>query len=149
MSKILKDLEFTFTGKRYGTDGNDDIDAIGFGGIIYAGKGHDTITVGTFAVTAYTGDGHDFVRGGSAYLKIIDENGDLDVRGLNAWGEIEKSGHGDLKYVGASAAIKINHTGYEYGNINYQGAGGYNQIWHETNTGNMTFKGGGGYNKLV
>ncbi|MRF38749.1 hypothetical protein GIJ44_29425, partial [Staphylococcus sp. KY49P] len=63
----------------------------------------------------------------------------------------------------------INHTGYEYGNINYsgaaianiitrkgaisninyQGAGGYNQIWHETNTGNMTFKGGGGYNKLV
>ena len=27
-------------------------------------------------------------------------------------------------------------------NINYQGAGGYNQIWHETNTGNMTFKGG-------
>ena len=45
MSKILKDLEFTFTGKRYGTDGNDDIDAIGFGGIIYAGKGHDTITV--------------------------------------------------------------------------------------------------------
>ncbi|WP_243208940.1 MARTX multifunctional-autoprocessing repeats-in-toxin holotoxin RtxA [Proteus mirabilis] len=169
MSKILKDLEFTFTGKRYGTDGNDDIDAIGFGGIIYAGKGHDTITVGTLAVTAYTGDGHDFVRGGSAYLKIIDENGDLDVRGLNAWGEIEKSGHGDLKYVGASAAIKINHTGYEYGNINYsgaaianiitrkgaisninyQGAGGYNQIWHETNTGNMTFKGGGGYNKLV
>lgn len=169
MSKILKDLEFTFTGSRYGTDGDDNIDAIGFGGNVYAGKGHDTITVGTLAVIAYTGDGHDFVRGGSAYLKIIDENGDLDVRGLTAWGEIEKSGLGDLKYVGASAAIKINHTGYEYGdikysgaaiansitrkgaksNITYQGAGGYNQIWHETNTGNLTFEGGGFYNKLT
>lgn len=169
MSKILKDLEFTFTGTRHGTDGDDDIDAIGFGGNVYAGKGHDTITVGTLAVIAYTGDGHDFVRGGSAYLKIIDENGNLDVRELSAWGEIEKSGHGDLIYAGASAAIKINHTGYEYGdikysggavanvitrkgsksNITYKGAGGYNQIWHETNNGNLTFEGGGFYNKLT
>ena len=169
MSKFLKDLEFTFTGTRHGTDGDDDIDAIGFGGNVYAGKGHDTITVGTLAVIAYTGDGHDFVRGGSAYLKIIDENGNLDVRELSAWGEIEKSGHGDLIYAGASAAIKINHTGYEYGdikysggavanaitrkgsksNITYKGAGGYNQIWHETNNGNLTFEGGGFYNKLT
>lgn len=169
MSKFLKDLEFTFTGTRYGTEGNDEIDAYGFGGTVYAGGGHDDIIVGAVAAIVYTGIGNDWVTGGAAYLNVIDDIGDLEVKGLTAWSEIEKSGHGNLTFKGASAAVHISHTGYEYGNIKYSGAaaanlitrkgqlgdvkfagvGGYNKIWHETNSGNLKFDGAGFYNKLT
>lgn len=174
MSKFEKDLEFFFTGIYNGTDGDDDIHAIGSLGIgslgtVYAGKGNDNITAGTFATNVYTGDGNDTVNAGNAYLHVIDENGDLTVKGLTAWGEIEKTGNGNLEYIGGSAAIDISHSGKKYGHIHYsgaaaknsitrkgymgyvtfKGAGGYNKIYHETNFGNLKFEGAGLYNVLT
>lgn len=166
--KLSSDLEFTFTDVRYGTDGNDKINAIGFGGTVYAGDGYDDITLGALGTTVYTGKGHDFVTGGSAYLKVIDESGDLDVKGASVWSEIEKTGNGSLKFQGLSAAIKIHHTGEYCGNIHYTGAaaanfitrkgkesnitfagaGGYNQLWHETNSGDLKFDEAGAENLL-
>ncbi|WP_145578519.1 MARTX multifunctional-autoprocessing repeats-in-toxin holotoxin RtxA [Yersinia alsatica] len=122
-----RSAEYFFTGKYDGTEGNDDIDAIGLGGKIYARGGDDDINVGSIAAIVYAGSGNDKVKAGAAYLEVQDTSGDLSVSGAAGAFNIRKQDGGDLKYRGGAIANILEHSGND-GSIDFVGVGGYNQI---------------------
>lgn len=122
-----RSAEYFFTGEYDGTEGNDDIDAIGLGGKIYARGGDDDINVGSIAAIVYAGSGNDKVKGGAAYLEVQDTSGDLSVSGAAGAFNIRKQEGGNLKYRGGAIANIIEHSGND-GSIDFVGVGGYNQI---------------------
>ncbi|MEQ9720354.1 MARTX multifunctional-autoprocessing repeats-in-toxin holotoxin RtxA [Yersinia alsatica] len=122
-----RSAEYFFTGKYDGTEGNDDIDAIGLGGKIYARGGDDDINVGSIAAIVYAGSGNDKVKAGAAYLEVQDTSGDLSVSGAAGAFNIRKQDGGNLKYRGGAIANILEHSGND-GSIDFVGVGGYNQI---------------------
>lgn len=122
-----RSAEYFFTGEYDGTEGNDDIDAIGLGGKIYARGGDDDINVGSIAAIVYAGSGNDKVKGGAAYLEVQDTSGDLSISGAAGAFNIRKQDGGNLKYRGGAIANIIEHSGND-GSIDFVGVGGYNQI---------------------
>ena len=164
---VGQSIRYFFTGTYEGNNGNNTINAFGFGGNIYAKGGDDTINVGSIAATVHTGTGNDTVRGGAAKLSVRDETGNLSVYGGAGYVDISKSGSGNLTFGGAAGATNINHygwsgntyfygaafhnkitrTGYS-GDVNFNGAGGGNNITHRTQYGNLNFNGAGASNTL-
>ncbi|WP_378080511.1 MARTX multifunctional-autoprocessing repeats-in-toxin holotoxin RtxA [Aeromonas bestiarum] len=164
---VWRSIEYFFTGNYTADDGNNDINAFGFGGVIRAYGGDDTIKIGSIGATVYTGTGNDSVYGGAAYLKVVDESGNLTVKGAAGYADISKSQSGNIHFAGASGGTNIDHQGREgdiryqgaalanfltrkgiSGNVSFEGAGGYNKLWHQTDRGDLTFSGAGAANKL-
>ncbi|MEZ9654411.1 MARTX multifunctional-autoprocessing repeats-in-toxin holotoxin RtxA [Vibrio splendidus] len=162
-----RSVEYFFTGNYSGDEGNNKIAAIGFGGKIYARGGDDYVTIGSIGATVYTGSGNDTVVGGAAYLRVEDSVGNLNVTGAAGYADIDKSGDGNVSFVGAAGGVSIDHLGNRgdvnyggvaayngitrkglSGHVTFGGAGGYNSLWHETNQGNLSFTGAGAGNKL-
>ncbi|EKO3562959.1 MARTX multifunctional-autoprocessing repeats-in-toxin holotoxin RtxA [Vibrio fluvialis] len=162
-----RSLEYFFTGRYSADNGNNNIVAIGFGGVINAYGGDDHITVGSIGATVNTGSGNDTVVGGAAYLRVNDTSGQLIVRGAAGYADIDKSGDGNVRFAGAAGGVSIDHLGNHgdvnysgaaayngitrkglSGNVTFRGAGGYNRVWHGTNQGNLSFTGAGAGNKL-
>lgn len=164
---VWRSIEYFFTGNYTADDGNNDIDAYGFGGVIHAYGGDDTIRVGSIGATVYTGTGNDSVYGGAAYLKVVDDSGNLTVKGAAGYADISKSQSGNVHFAGASGATNIDHQGRDgdiryqgaalanfltrkgiSGNVSFEGAGGYNKLWHQTDRGDLSYSGAGAANKL-
>ncbi|MBR7630388.1 MARTX multifunctional-autoprocessing repeats-in-toxin holotoxin RtxA [Aeromonas popoffii] len=164
---VWRSIEYFFTGNYTADDGNNDIDAVGFGGVIRAYGGDDTIKIGSIGATVYTGTGNDSVYGGAAYLKVVDESGNLTVKGAAGYADISKSESGNIHFAGASGGTNIDHQGREgdiryqgaafanvltrkgiSGNVSFEGAGGYNKLWHQTDRGDVTFSGAGAANQI-
>lgn len=164
---VWRSIEYFFTGNYTADDGNNDINAFGFGGVIRAYGGDDTIKVGSIGATVYTGTGNDSVYGGAAYLKVVDDSGNLTVKGAAGYADISKSESGNIHFAGASGGTNIDHRGREgdiryqgaalanfltrkgiSGNVSFEGAGGYNKLWHQTDRGDLTFSGAGAANKI-
>ncbi|MEZ6993905.1 MULTISPECIES: MARTX multifunctional-autoprocessing repeats-in-toxin holotoxin RtxA [unclassified Aeromonas] len=164
---VWRSIEYFFTGNYTADDGNNDIDAYGFGGVIRAYGGDDTIRVGSIGATIYTGTGNDSVYGGAAYLKVVDDSGNLTVKGAAGYADISKSQSGNVHFAGASGATNIDHQGRDgdiryqgaalanfltrkgiSGNVSFEGAGGYNKLWHQTDRGDLSYSGAGAANKL-
>ncbi|WP_339010108.1 MARTX multifunctional-autoprocessing repeats-in-toxin holotoxin RtxA [Aeromonas popoffii] len=164
---VWRSIEYFFTGNYTADDGNNDIDAVGFGGVIRAYGGDDTIKIGSIGATVYTGTGNDSVYGGAAYLKVVDESGNLTVKGAAGYADISKSESGNIHFAGASGGTNIDHQGREgdiryqgaafanfltrkgiSGNVSFEGAGGYNKLWHQTDRGDLTFSGAGAANQI-
>ncbi|VXA79991.1 MULTISPECIES: MARTX multifunctional-autoprocessing repeats-in-toxin holotoxin RtxA [Aeromonas] len=164
---VWRSIEYFFTGNYTADDGNNDINAFGFGGVIRAYGGDDTIKVGSIGATVYTGTGNDSVYGGAAYLKVVDDSGNLTVKGAAGYADISKSESGNIHFAGASGGTNIDHLGREgdiryqgaalanfltrkgiSGNVSFEGAGGYNKLWHQTDRGDLTFSGAGAANKI-
>ncbi|MBL0462184.1 MARTX multifunctional-autoprocessing repeats-in-toxin holotoxin RtxA [Aeromonas dhakensis] len=164
---VWRSIEYFFTGNYTADDGNNDIDAYGFGGVIRAYGGDDTIRVGSIGATVYTGTGNDSVYGGAAYLKVVDDSGNLTVKGAAGYADISKSQSGNVHFAGASGATNIDHQGRDgdiryqgaalanfltrkgiSGNVSFEGAGGYNKLWHQTDRGDLSYSGAGAANKL-
>ena len=116
---VWRSIEYFFTGNYTADDGNNDINAFGFGGVIRAYGGDDTIKVGSIGATVYTGTGNDSVYGGAAYLKVVDDSGNLTVKGAAGYADISKSESGNIHFAGASGGTNIDHRGRE-GDIRYQ-----------------------------
>ncbi len=100
-------ISYAASGYYEGTDGDDNIVAIGFGGNILAKDGDDTIWLGSLAANVYAGGGNDKVNGAAAALNIYDSSGDLTVNGVAAYSRIRK---------------------YESGSVSFNGAAGYSEI---------------------
>lgn len=164
---VWRSIEYFFTGNYTADDGNNDINAFGFGGVIRAYGGDDTIKIGSIGATVYTGTGNDSVYGGAAYLKVVDDSGNLTVKGAAGYADISKSESGNIHFAGASGGTNIDHRGREgdiryqgaalanfltrkgiSGNVSFEGAGGYNKLWHQTDRGDLTFSGAGAANKI-
>ncbi|HHQ4558610.1 MARTX multifunctional-autoprocessing repeats-in-toxin holotoxin RtxA [Aeromonas hydrophila] len=164
---VWRSIEYFFTGNYTADDGNNEIDAYGFGGVIRAYGGDDTIRVGSIGATVYTGTGNDSVYGGAAYLKVVDDSGNLTVKGAAGYADISKSQSGNVHFAGASGATNIDHQGRDgdiryqgaalanfltrkgiSGNVSFEGAGGYNKLWHQTDRGDLSYSGAGAANKL-
>ncbi|CCN86051.1 putative Adenylate cyclase [Vibrio nigripulchritudo SFn27] len=162
-----RSVEYFFTGNYSADEGNNTINAIGFGGKIYAYGGDDHINLGSIGATVYTGEGNDTVSAGAGYLRVDDTGGNLTVRGAAGYADINKSGDGSVVFQGAAGAVDIEHTGLhgkvdyagaaaynnlvrkgESGGMTFKGAGGYNSLWHETNEGDLSFNGAGAGNKI-
>ncbi|MBT2919870.1 MARTX multifunctional-autoprocessing repeats-in-toxin holotoxin RtxA [Vibrio anguillarum] len=142
-----RSVEYFFTGNYTADDGNNEIEAIGLGGVIHAYGGDDHVTVGSIGAKVYTGSGNDTVVGGAAYLKVEDTTGHLSVKGAAGYADINKSGDGNMSFAGAAGGVSIDHLG-NHGDISYGGAAAYNGITRKGLSGNITFKGVGGYNSL-
>ncbi|MGE4736670.1 MARTX multifunctional-autoprocessing repeats-in-toxin holotoxin RtxA [Yersinia enterocolitica] len=133
MSKASnRSAEYFFTGVYNGDNDNNDIDAIGLGGVIYARGGDDDIIVGSIAAKVETGSGDDKVKGGAAYLEILDTTGTLTVKGGAGGMNIIKEEDGDIDATVVAAANIITHTGPS-GSINIYAIGAYNQITRQSN----------------
>ncbi|WP_421346508.1 MARTX multifunctional-autoprocessing repeats-in-toxin holotoxin RtxA [Aeromonas veronii] len=165
---FFKSVGFAVTGHYWGDDGNNDIDAYGIGGVVKAYGGDDTIRVGAIGVKIYTGSGHDTVYGGAGYMSVIDDCGNLTVKGAAGYADISKSESGNVHFAGGSGGTTIDHLGRDGdiryqgaalvtnlltrkgggGDISFEGAGGYNELWHETDRGDLSFKGAGAGNKI-
>lgn len=148
IKRAIQSVRYAITGEYDGTNGNDSITAIGFGGNIYAKGGNDTITVGSISATVYTGTGDDKVYGASGKLTVIDETGNLGIYGAAGFVDISKDGDGDITFSGASGATKIVHEG-DAGNIDYAGAALNNNILRSGISGNITFRGAGLGNTIL
>ncbi|MBB5517110.1 hypothetical protein FHS89_003156 [Rubricella aquisinus] len=162
----FKSIGYLVTGKYNGSNGNDTIVAIGFGGTIDAKAGNDTITVGGFKTTVNTGSGNDKVYGGSAHLKVNDTTGNLSVNGAAGYAEINKSHSGDIDFNGASGKTKITHHSNgrvrlrtaafsnvvrhygSTGDIDFAGVGARNDFFNRTSSGKIHFRGAGASNKM-
>ncbi|MGP6380323.1 MARTX multifunctional-autoprocessing repeats-in-toxin holotoxin RtxA [Yersinia bercovieri] len=132
MSKATnRSTEFFFTGAYNGDNGDNDIDAIGLGGVIYARGGDDNIKVGAIGVKIETGSGNDTVKGGAGYLEIEDTTGNLQVSTLTGGLNINKYRSGDVNVNATGLANIINHSG-AIGSINASVIGGYNKITRES-----------------
>lgn len=128
MSKASnRSAEYFFTGVYDGDDSNNDIDAIGLGGIIYARGGDDDIFVGSIAAKVEAGSGDDTIKGGAAYLEVLDTTGKLTVKGAAGAMNIIKEGDGDIDATVVAGANIINHTGNS-GSMNIFAIGAYNKI---------------------
>ncbi|HDL7891936.1 TPA: MARTX multifunctional-autoprocessing repeats-in-toxin holotoxin RtxA, partial [Yersinia enterocolitica] len=128
MSKASnRSAEYFFTGVYNGDDSNNDIDAIGLGGMIYARGGDDDILVGSIAAKVEAGSGDDTIKGGAAYLEVLDTTGKLTVKGAAGAMNIIKEGDGDIDATVVAGANIINHTGNS-GNMNIFAIGAYNKI---------------------
>ncbi|WP_145531623.1 MARTX multifunctional-autoprocessing repeats-in-toxin holotoxin RtxA [Yersinia kristensenii] len=128
MSKASnRSAEYFFTGVYNGDDSNNDIDAIGLGGIIYARGGDDDIFVGSIAAKVEAGSGDDTIKGGAAYLEVLDTTGKLTVEGAAGAMNIIKEGDGDIDATVVAGANIINHTGNS-GSMNVFAIGAYNKI---------------------
>lgn len=128
MSKASnRSAEYFFTGVYNGDDSNNDIDAIGLGGIIYARGGDDDIFVGSIAAKVEAGSGDDTIKGGAAYLEVLDTTGKLTVKGAAGAMNIIKEGDGDIDATVVAGANIINHTGNS-GSMNVFAIGAYNKI---------------------
>lgn len=128
MSKASnRSAEYFFTGVYNGDDSNNDIDAIGLGGMIYARGGDDDILVGSIAAKVEAGSGDDTIKGGAAYLEVLDTTGKLTVKGTAGAMNIIKEGDGDIDATVVAGANIINHTGNS-GNMNIFAIGAYNKI---------------------
>ena len=146
--RAIQSVRYAFTGQYDGTNGNDNIKAIGFGGKIYAKDGNDTITVGSISATVYTGTGDDKVYGASGKLTVEDETGNLGVYGAAGFVDISKDGNGNITFRGASGATKIVHEG-DAGSIDYAGAALRNTITRTGTSGDITFRGAGLGNNIL
>ncbi|HFP3027900.1 TPA: MARTX multifunctional-autoprocessing repeats-in-toxin holotoxin RtxA [Yersinia enterocolitica] len=128
MSKASnRSAEYFFTGVYNGDDSNNDIDAIGLGGMIYARGGDDDILVGSIAAKVEAESGDDTIKGGAAYLEVLDTTGKLTVKGAAGAMNIIKEGDGDIDATVVAGANIINHTGNS-GNMNIFAIGAYNKI---------------------
>lgn len=128
MSKASnRSAEYFFTGVYNGDDSNNDIDAIGLGGMIYARGGDDDIFVGSIAAKVEAGSGDDTIKGGAAYLEVLDTTGKLTVKGAAGAMNIIKEGDGDIDATVVAGANIINHTGNS-GSMNVFAIGAYNKI---------------------
>lgn len=128
MSKASnRSAEYFFTGVYNGDDSNNDIDAIGLGGMIYARGGDDDIFVGSIAAKVEAGSGDDTIKGGVAYLEVLDTTGKLTVKGAAGAMNIIKEGDGDIDATVVAGANIINHTGNS-GSMNVFAIGAYNKI---------------------
>ncbi|HDL7823281.1 TPA: MARTX multifunctional-autoprocessing repeats-in-toxin holotoxin RtxA [Yersinia enterocolitica] len=128
MSKASnRSAEYFFTGVYNGDDNNNDIDAIGLGGVIYARGGNDDISVGSIAAKVEAGSGDDTIKGGAAYLEVLDTTGELTVKGAAGAMNIIKEGDGDIDATVVAGANIINHTGNS-GSMNIFSLGAYNKI---------------------
>lgn len=128
MSKASnRSAEYFFTGVYNGDDNNNDIDAIGLGGVIYARGGDDDIFVGSIAAKVEAGSGDDTIKGGAAYLEVLDTTGKLTVKGAAGAMNIIKEGDGDIDATVVAGANIINHTGNS-GSMNVFAIGAYNKI---------------------
>lgn len=128
MSKASnRSAEYFFTGVYNGDDNNNDIDAIGLGGVIYARGGDDDIFVGSIAAKVEAGSGNDTIKGGAAYLEVLDTTGKLTVKGAAGAMNIIKEGDGDIDATVVAGANIINHTGNS-GSMNVFAIGAYNKI---------------------
>ncbi|CNG76305.1 MARTX multifunctional-autoprocessing repeats-in-toxin holotoxin RtxA [Yersinia enterocolitica] len=128
MSKASnRSAEYFFTGVYNGDDSNNDIDAIGLGGMIYARGGDDDILVGSIAAKVEAGSGDDTIKGGAAYLEVLDTTGALTVQGAAGAMNINKEGDGDIDATVVAGANIINHTGNS-GSMNIFAIGAYNKI---------------------
>ncbi|HDL7751218.1 TPA: MARTX multifunctional-autoprocessing repeats-in-toxin holotoxin RtxA [Yersinia enterocolitica] len=128
MSKASnRSAEYFFTGVYNGDDNNNDIDAIGLGGVIYARGGNDDISVGSIAAKVEAGSGDDTIKGGAAYLEVLDTTGELTVKGAAGAMNIIKEGDGDIDATVVAGANIINHTGNS-GSMNIFALGAYNKI---------------------
>ncbi len=148
MGVVVNSLELLFTGAIHKGDGDDYIDAVGFGGDIYAGGGNDTIVAAAFVLTVHTGSGNDIVWAGAAALYVRDDEGDLVVNGLAAFIDIDKRKNGNVRFNGAAGAVNIHHSGL-YGDIIYSGAAAANFLRLDGHAGSIKFSGGAGYNSLI
>ncbi|WP_118985398.1 MARTX multifunctional-autoprocessing repeats-in-toxin holotoxin RtxA [Photorhabdus sp. CRCIA-P01] len=142
-----RSAEFFFTGKYDDDDGGNNIVAIGLGGEIYAKKGNDNITVGALETTIHAISGDKAVEGAAGYLKIVDIDSNLKVHGAAGYVSIDKSGNGNISFVGAAGGVSMDHRGSS-GNLNFSGAAAYNNLSRKGQSGNVAFKGIGGYNGL-
>ncbi|HDL7929514.1 TPA: hypothetical protein PXP82_004520, partial [Yersinia enterocolitica] len=128
MSKASnRSAEYFFTGVYNGDDSNNDIDAVGLGGMIYARGGNDDIFVGSIAAKVEAGSGDDTIKGGAAYLEVLDTTGKLTVKGAAGAMNIIKEGDGDIDATVVAGANIINHTGSS-GSMNIFAIGAYNKI---------------------
>ncbi|HHL2498441.1 TPA: MARTX multifunctional-autoprocessing repeats-in-toxin holotoxin RtxA [Yersinia enterocolitica] len=128
MSKASnRSAEYFFTGVYNGDDSNNDIDAIGLGGVIYARGGDDDVFVGSIAAKVEAGSGDDTIKGGAAYLEVLDTTGQLTVKGAAGAMNIIKEGDGDIDATVVAGANIINHTGNS-GSMNIFAIGAYNEI---------------------
>ena len=128
MSKASnRSAEYFFTGVYNGDDSNNDIDAIGLGGVIYARGGDDDIFVGSIAAKVEAGSGDDTIKGGAAYLEVLDTTGKLTVKGAAGAMNIIKEGDGDIDATVVAGANIINQTGNS-GSMNIFAIGAYNKI---------------------
>ncbi|CNF08236.1 MARTX multifunctional-autoprocessing repeats-in-toxin holotoxin RtxA [Yersinia kristensenii] len=128
MSKASnRSAEYFFTGVYNGDYSNNDIDAIGLGGMIYARGGDDDIFVGSIAAKVEAGSGDDTIKGGAAYLEVLDTTGKLTVKGAAGAMNIIKEGDGDIDATVVAGANIINHTGNS-GSMNVFAIGAYNKI---------------------
>ncbi|CNC98924.1 RtxA repeat [Yersinia enterocolitica] len=133
MSKASnRSAEYFFTGVYNGDDNNNDIDAIGLGGVIYARGGNDDIFVGSIAAKVEAGSGDDTIKGGAAYLEVLDTTGKLTVKGASGVMNIIKEGGGDIDAAVVAGANIINHTGSS-GDMNIFAIGAYNKITRKSN----------------
>ncbi|HGI5920417.1 TPA: hypothetical protein ACJTDP_004219, partial [Yersinia enterocolitica] len=133
MSKASnRSAEYFFTGVYNGDNDNNDIYAIGLGGVIYARGGDDDIIVGSIAAKVETGSGDDKVKGGAAYLEVLDTTGTLTVEGGAGGMNIIKEEDGDIDATVVAGANIITHTGNS-GSMNIFAIGAYNQITRQSN----------------
>ncbi|CNH42098.1 MARTX multifunctional-autoprocessing repeats-in-toxin holotoxin RtxA [Yersinia pekkanenii] len=133
MSKASnRSAEYFFTGVYNGDDDNNDIDAIGLGGVIYARGGNDDIFVGSVAAKIEAGSGDDTIKGGAAYLEVLDTTGKLSVKGASGVMNIIKEGGGDIDATVVAGANIITHTGNS-GSMNIFAIGAYNKITRKLN----------------
>ncbi|MBS8260641.1 hypothetical protein DYI23_10460 [Roseibium polysiphoniae] len=144
---VGQSISYFFTGKYVGNNGNNTINAFGFGGNIYAKGGNDTIRVGSISATVHTGTGNDKVYGAAGRLNVRDETGNLHVYGGAGYVDISKSGSGNLTFGGAAGATNIRHNGWS-GNISFNGASFYNKISRTGYSGSTSFKGAGVGNNI-
>lgn len=163
---VMDSGELIFTGKINGTNGNNNITAVGFGGTIDAKGGNDVVTVGAFNITVKFTWGNDRVNAGAGRLNVEDTTGNLTVNGAAGYVEINKTGDGNVDFNGASGKTKINHGGSgriklrsasfsnvlshtgSTGDIDYAGVGGSNDFYNRTSNGKIKFRGAGASNKL-
>lgn len=93
----------------------------------------------------YTGSGNDMVVGGFVYFKVEDFIGYLIVKGVVGYVDINKSGDGNVLFVGVAGGVLIDYLG-NYGDVSYGGVVVYNGIICKGLSGNVIFVGVGGYN---
>ncbi|EOX5556623.1 MARTX multifunctional-autoprocessing repeats-in-toxin holotoxin RtxA [Yersinia enterocolitica] len=125
--EFSRSAEYFFSSAYKGDDNDNDIKAIGFGGVIYARGGNDDISVGSIAARVEAGSGDDTIKGGAAYLEVLDTTGKLTVKGAAGAMNIFKEEDGDIDATLVAGANIINHTGTS-GSMNIFAIGAYNEI---------------------
>ena len=163
--RVRRSVQYFFTGRYSADNGNNRINAFGFGGNIYAKGGNDTVNVGSFSATVHTGSGNDTVNGAAGRLNVRDDSGHLRVNGAAGRVDIRKRYSGNITFRGAAGKVTIDHHGWsgsidfagaafrnvvkrtgKRGHVTFRGAGGSNEIVHKTETGNTLFEGAGASN---